>query len=104
MWTKASRGRMVELEKRPKRYPTDLTDEGWEIIAFLPPPPQRGRRPPTDLREALNAPRYLARSGGGCCRRTFRPGRQSIGGSGVCLPVAVAPYRLTGSAKGVSRV
>ena len=81
MWTKASRGRMVELEKRPKRYPTDLTDEGWEIIdPFLPPAPKRGRRPPTDLREVLNAPRYPARNGGGCCRRTFRPGRQSIGG------------------------
>ena len=84
MWTKASRGRTVELEKRTKRYPTDLTDEGWEIIdPFLPPPPQRGRRPPTDLREALNAPCYPACSGGGCCRRAFRPGRQSIGGSGV---------------------
>ena len=81
MWTKASRGRMVELEKRPKRYPTDLTDEGWEIIdPLIPPPPQRGRRPPTDLREALNAPRYPARNGGGCCRRTFCLGRQSIGG------------------------
>ena len=57
MWTKASRGRTVELEKRPKRYPTDL-------------------------REALNAPRYPARSGGGCCRRTFRPGTLR-GGSGV---------------------
>ena len=83
MWTKASRGRTVELEKRTKRYPTDLTDEGWEIIdPFLPPPPQRGRRPPTDLREALNAPRYPARSGGGCRRRTFRPGTLH-GGSGV---------------------
>ena len=47
MWTKTSRGRMVELEKRTKRYPTDLTDEGWEIIDPLLPPPQRGRRPPT---------------------------------------------------------
>jgi len=48
MWTKASRGRTVELEKRTKRYPTDLTDEGWEIIdPSLPPPPQRGRRPPS---------------------------------------------------------
>ena len=83
MWTKASRGRMAGLEKRTKRYPTDLTDEGWEIIdPFLPPPPQRGRRPPTDLREALNAPRYPARSGSGCCRRTFRPGTLR-GGAGV---------------------
>ena len=76
-------GRTVELEKRTKRYPTDLTDEGWEIIdPLLPPPPQRSRRPPTDLREALNALRYLARSGGGCCRRIFRPGTLH-GGSGV---------------------
>jgi len=51
MWTKASRGRMAGLEKRTKRYPTDLTDEGWEIIDPFLPPPQRGRRPPTDLRE-----------------------------------------------------
>ncbi len=75
---------MAELEKRTKRYPTDLTDEGWEIIdPFLPPPPQRGRRPPTtDLREALTAPRYPACSGSGCCRKTFRPGTLR-GGSGV---------------------
>ena len=83
MWTKASRGRTVELEKRTKRYPTDLTDEGWEIIdPFLPPPPKCGRIPPTDLREVLSALRYPARSGGGCCRRTFRPGTLR-GGSGV---------------------
>jgi putative transposase len=66
MWTKASRGRMADLERRTKRYPTDLTDEEWAIVQpFLPPPPKRGRRPTTDLREVLNALRYLARSGGG---------------------------------------
>jgi len=66
MWTRASRGRMAEREKQAKRYPTDLTDAEWEIVLpFLPAPPKRGRKPTTDLREVLNALRYLARSGGG---------------------------------------
>ena len=57
---------MADLEKRTKRYPTDLTDEGWSIVEpFLPAPPRRGRKPTTDLREVLNALRYLARTGGG---------------------------------------
>lgn len=57
---------MADLEKRAKRYPTDLTDAEWEIIRpFLPEPPKRGRTPSTDLREVLNALRYLARSSGG---------------------------------------
>ena len=103
MWTKASRGRMVELEKRPKRYPTDLTDEGWEIIdPFLPPAPKRGRRPPTDLREVLNAPRYLARSGGGCCRRTFRPGTLH-GGSGVLFAGCCCALSLDREREGCER-
>ena len=50
---------MAEREKRAKRYPTDLTDAEWEIIR------KRGRKPTTDLREVLNALRYLARSGAG---------------------------------------
>ncbi|MER9428770.1 IS5 family transposase [Mesorhizobium sp. M0408] len=66
MWTRASRSRMADLEKRAKRYPTDLTDEEWAIVrSFLPAPPKRGRKPSTHLREVLNALRYLARSGGG---------------------------------------
>lgn len=57
---------MADLEKRARRYPTDLTDEEWSIVRpFLPPPAKRGRKPTTDLREVLNALRYLARSGGG---------------------------------------
>lgn len=57
---------MADLEKRAKRYPTDLTDEEWAIVhPFPPPPPRRGRKPATDLREVLNALRYLARTGGG---------------------------------------
>ncbi len=66
MWTRASRGRMAGFEQRAKRYPTDLTDEEWRFIEpFLPPLPKRGRKPSTDLREVLDALRYLARTGGG---------------------------------------
>jgi putative transposase len=57
---------MADIEKKTKRYPSDLTDEEWERIApFLPPPAKKGRKPEVDLREVLNAIRYMARSGGG---------------------------------------
>ena len=66
MWTRESRGRMAGFERRAKRYPTDLTDEEWQFIQpFLPPVSKRGRKPKTDLREVLDALRYLARTGGG---------------------------------------
>ena len=29
MWNTATRGRMVAIEKKTKRYPSDLTDEEW---------------------------------------------------------------------------
>ena len=46
---------MAERDKRAKRYPTDLTDAEWEIVRpFLPKPPQRGRKPTTDVREILS--------------------------------------------------
>ena len=54
------------IAKKTKRYPSDLTDEEWERIApFLPAPAKKGRKPGVDLREVLNAIRYMARSGGG---------------------------------------
>ena len=57
---------MARIEGKTKRYPTDLTDEEWVRIAPLPPrPTRRGRPPQTDLREVLNAIRYLARTGCG---------------------------------------
>jgi len=57
---------MAILAKKTKRYPTDLTDEEWSRIApLLPRAPKRGRRRSVDLREILNAIRYMARSGGG---------------------------------------
>ncbi|MGE3743994.1 MAG: IS5 family transposase [Geminicoccaceae bacterium] len=66
MWTRESRGRMAEIARRTRRYPTDLTDEEWRRIGpLLPKVARRGRKPKTDLREVLNAIRYMARSGGG---------------------------------------
>ena len=57
---------MAEIARKTKRYPTDLTDEEWERIKpLLPKPPKRGRKVSVDLREMLNAIRYMARSGGG---------------------------------------
>ena len=57
---------MADLAKKTKRYPTDLTDEEWvRIEPFLPRSPKCGRRRSVDLREILNAIRYMARSGGG---------------------------------------
>ena len=46
------------------RYPSDLTDAEWGLIAPLLPPARRGGRPrTTDLREVVNAILYLASSG-----------------------------------------
>ena len=57
---------MADIAKKTKRYPSDLTDEEWERIApLLPRPAKKGRKPEVDLREILNAIRYMARSGGG---------------------------------------
>jgi putative transposase len=64
MWTRATRGRMAAIEKKTKRYPSDLTDEEWSSIEpLLPKPAKRGRRRETDLREVVNAIRYMVRSG-----------------------------------------
>ena len=47
-----------------KRYPSDLTDSEWHFSApLLPKPVLQGRHRVTDLRVAVNAIRYLVRSG-----------------------------------------
>ena len=57
---------MADIAKKTKRYPSDLTDEEWERVApLLPGRSRKGRKPAVDLREVLNAIRYMARSGGG---------------------------------------
>jgi putative transposase len=45
-------------------YPTDLTDEAWQILAPLLPPAQAGGRPrKSPMREALNGIQDVLRSG-----------------------------------------
>lgn len=54
-----------------KPYPTDLTDEQWELLeSILPPPELRGRKRTVDLREVFNALSYLTRTG---CQWRFLP-------------------------------
>ena len=47
-----------------KPYATDMTNRQWEKIASLIPPPKPGgRERKTDMREWINALRYLLRGG-----------------------------------------
>jgi putative transposase len=58
---------MVKKDRSRKKYPSDLTDEQWAIMAPLIPPPKsspRGGHPRTvDMREVLNTILSLNRSG-----------------------------------------
>ncbi len=47
-----------------KAYPTDLTDEQWDVLQALLPAAKPGGRPRSvDLREVVNALLYLLRTG-----------------------------------------
>jgi putative transposase len=60
-WTDITRD---QHKRAGLRYPSDLTDAEWAVIAPLLPPAQPGGRPrTTDLREVVNAILYLASSG-----------------------------------------
>lgn len=51
---------------RRARYPTDLSDAEWTILAPLVPQGasgDQGGRPPVDRRELINGIRYIVRSG-----------------------------------------
>src|SRR5260370_41865485 len=57
------------MERKP--YPSDLTDEQWEIIAPLMPPARpRGRGREVDLRQVMNTLLYMSRTG---CQWAFLP-------------------------------
>ena len=46
------------------RYPSDMTDQEWAVIAPLLPPAKAGGRPrKTDLRAVMDAILYIASSG-----------------------------------------
>src|SRR6185437_14578006 len=51
-------------ERRGLRYPSDLTDEEWALVAPQLPPARRGGRPrDVNLREVLNAIFYVLSTG-----------------------------------------
>jgi transposase len=61
MWTEAAR---KQHAPRKERYPSDLTDAEWALIEPMIPQAQRGGRPrKTDMREVMNAVRYVLRTG-----------------------------------------
>jgi transposase len=61
MWT--TEYRQVH-ERKALRYPSDLTDAEWALVAALIPPAGRGGRPrDVNVREVLNALFYLLSTG-----------------------------------------
>ena len=61
MWTEARRKRHAP---RAGRYPSDLTEAEWNLIKPMIPEARQGGRPrKTDMREVMNAVRYVLRTG-----------------------------------------
>ena len=61
MWTNENRGR---YDRSKLRYPSDLTDEEWAVIAPLVPPAKRGGNKRTvDVREVVNGLMYILGTG-----------------------------------------
>src|ERR671925_1366742 len=53
------------MSARRLAYPTDLTDEEWQILAPLLPPEKSGGRPRKyPIREVINGIQYVLRGGG----------------------------------------
>ena len=68
MWTAETR---VEHDRDNLRYPSDLTDAEWQILApLLPPPAGTGRHGSWPMREVMNAIFFVLR--GGCPWRMLR--------------------------------
>jgi transposase len=61
MWTPDTR---AEHDRDHLRYPSDLTDAEWQILApLLPPPAKTGRHRSWELREVVNAIFFVLRGG-----------------------------------------
>jgi transposase len=56
--------RVAAAERRGLRYPSDLTDAEWALVAPLIPPARRGGRPrDVNVREVLNGLCYVLSTG-----------------------------------------
>ena len=61
MWTNENRGR---YDRSKRRYPSDLTDDEWALVAPLIPPAKRGGNKRTvDMREVVNGLMYILSTG-----------------------------------------
>ena len=61
MWTAKNRKR---YDRSQLRYPSDLTDEEWQLIKPLIPPAKRGgRRREVNVREVMNGVMYVLSTG-----------------------------------------
>ena len=61
MWTAENR---ALYERKGGRYPSDLTDAEWELIApLIPPAKTGGRRRTVELREVVNGVLYVLETG-----------------------------------------
>jgi transposase len=61
MWTAESRPR---YERKGQRYPSDLTDGEWTLVApLIPPAKPGGRKRKVDVREVVNGIFYVAATG-----------------------------------------
>ena len=61
MWTNENRGR---YDRSKLRYPSDLTDDEWALVAPLIPPAKRGGNKRTaDMREVVNGLMYILSTG-----------------------------------------
>ena len=61
MWTNENRPR---YDRDQLRYPSDLTDEEWALVAPVIPPAKRGgRRREVDVREVVNGIMYVLSTG-----------------------------------------
>ena len=68
MWTNENRAR---YERCDQRYPSDLTDAEWQLIAPLIPPARRGGNKRTvDVRRVLNGIMYSLSTG---CQWRYLP-------------------------------
>jgi len=61
MWTNENRAR---YDRSKLRYPSDVTDEEWALVAPLIPPPKPGGNKRTrDMREVVNCLMYVLSTG-----------------------------------------
>ena len=56
MWTNENRGR---YDQSLLRYPSDLTDDEWNLVECLIPPSKRGDKRTVIMREVVNGLMYI---------------------------------------------